>query len=543
MVLGADPTLVLPASDIHSVYAARPESEVDVWGEMHQMIQAPYTVRDRDIYANNFHMNVVRKQITRSLGLLTADLADEIAVAFKEYFGVDCTEWKTVKLWDCLLKIVARASNRVFVGLPLCRNEQYLEYLQKYTTSVFRDATIIKAFPTFSRPLVGPLVTIPGKRYLALCKRSCVPVIVERLQKIDRKQKDASFDWNTPDDVLQWVIEECQKTKEPRQMEPERIAHRLIKLNVVSIASTAGTITNAILDLYSSNPSDGFVDTLREESNRVLAESRGIWTKDALSRLVCMDSAIRESMRFSDFGFLALPRRISAPEGIVLDSGMHIPKGIRLATPMHAIHHDESIYPNPSRYDPFRFTGTSRSGSGSGSTRTAGAGVEEGAADQQDTNRSATARYSGKSNRVSVRDSSAFTAQDTQNDDTPDAEKIGREDPSEKSADYTPSTQTRPQQTQQENNTPSTNRPQQNVLGTPLELVKDENVFLGFGRGRYACPGRFFAAQQMKLVIAYLVQWYDVESMAERPKLDVMVEVRVPSQTSQIRVRRRLGNI
>lgn len=69
-------------------------------------------------------------------------------------------------------------------------------------------------------------------------------------------------------------------------------------------------MTNTILDLYSSPPSKGFVEGLREECDRVLAESEGIWTKDAVSALCRVDSTIRESMRNSTFGIIALPRRV-----------------------------------------------------------------------------------------------------------------------------------------------------------------------------------------------------------------------------------------
>lgn len=112
------------------------------------------------------------------------------------------------------------------------------------------------------------------------------------------------------EDCLQWVIEECYKTEDLKQLRPAHVAHRLLMLNLVSIHSTSFTTTNTILDLYSSHLSEGFVDGLREECDRVLAEFGGAWTKDAVSKLFRVDSTIRESMRFSDFGVVALPRRV-----------------------------------------------------------------------------------------------------------------------------------------------------------------------------------------------------------------------------------------
>ena len=81
--------------------------------------------------------------------------------------------------------------------------------------------------------------------------------------------------------------------------------------NLVAIHAISLTTTETILDLYSSNPSRGFLDGLLEECDQVLAGSSGEWKKDALSKLYRLDSTIRESMRFSNFGLTALSRRVS----------------------------------------------------------------------------------------------------------------------------------------------------------------------------------------------------------------------------------------
>ena len=81
--------------------------------------------------------------------------------------------------------------------------------------------------------------------------------------------------------------------------------------NLVAIHAISITTTEIILDLYSSDPSRGFVDGLLEECDQVLAESGSEWKADALAKLHRLDSTIRESMRFSNFGVTALSRRVS----------------------------------------------------------------------------------------------------------------------------------------------------------------------------------------------------------------------------------------
>lgn len=42
------------------------------------------------------------------------------------------------------------------------------------------------------------------------------------------------------------------------------------------------------------------------------------------------------------------------------------------------------------------------------------------------------------------------------------------------------------------------------------QLTTTENHFLAFGRGKHECPGRFFAANEVKIAMAYALMNYDV---------------------------------
>lgn len=92
---------------------------------------------------------------------------------------------------------------------------------------------------------------------------------------------------------------------------------RLLSLNMVAIHTTSMTMANVILDLYSSERSADFVDGLREECDRLLAQNGGEWTKAALNDSLRLDSTIRESMRISDLTHLALTRLVGLVSGTI----------------------------------------------------------------------------------------------------------------------------------------------------------------------------------------------------------------------------------
>lgn len=70
-------------------------------------------------------------------------------------------------------------------------------------------------------------------------------------------------------------------------------------------------------------------------------------------------------------------------------------------------------------------------------------------------------------------------------------------------------------------------------------LVTTSDTYLAFGHGRHACPGRFFAAQEMKLMLAYVLQNYDIEKLKEKPPSTMLMGTNVPNEKAKIRVKRR----
>jgi hypothetical protein len=151
-----------------------------------------------------------------------------------------------------------------------------------------------------------------------------------------------------------------------------------------------------MLDLFSSPPEKGYVEALREEAARVLAEDGGRWTKAGVAKLIRIDSTIKESMRWKGGSARGLPRTVSHPtthahshptrtpsrgaskseslsppqsdhptpptqqviqrDGFTFEDGVHIPYGFKVGVPQYPIHLDEDFYPNPKLWDPFRFS-------------------------------------------------------------------------------------------------------------------------------------------------------------------------------------------
>ena len=64
---------------------------------------------------------------------------------------------------------------------------------------------------------------------------------------------------------------------------------------------------------------------------------------------------------------------------------------------------------------------------------------------------------------------------------------------------------------------------------------------INFGAGKHACPGRFFASNKIKLVLAHFLINYDIrlKKGEKRPKSMTVVMTKAPSQNAELEFKRR----
>ncbi|TFK50189.1 cytochrome P450 [Heliocybe sulcata] len=76
---------------------------------------------------------------------------------------------------------------------------------------------------------------------------------------------------------------------------------------------------------------------------------------------------------------------------------------------------------------------------------------------------------------------------------------------------------------------------------TKHQFVNTANNYLLFGRGRHACPGRFFAATELKTILAHLIMNYDVKLEGDglRPRDDWIGGSRMPNRKAKVMFRKR----
>ncbi|PBK82189.1 cytochrome P450 [Armillaria gallica] len=387
-------------------------------------LQTDYTV-SRSISADPYHVEVIRGAFTRNIAACFADVQDEIRAAFSDHIPMT-EDWIEVPAYQAALQIICRASNRMFIGLPLCRNQEYIDLNINHVINAFNCAYVLNLLPDFLKPIVA-FFTTPRRRAVAKAEEFLGQNIRERLHQEDVHGKD----WpGKPNDMLSWLLDASKGVKERRTV--RELSIEMLGVNIGAIHTTTTAFTNALFVL-AAHPE--CVETLRTEVESVTKEEG--YTKAAMGKMIQLDSFLKETQRlYGDFGVFGMKRK--ARKDFAFSDGTVIPAGTQVAVVSWCTHLDEKNYEDPLEFKPWRFS----------------------------------------------------------------------------------------------------ERRKQEGEGIRHQMTTTSLDFIFFGHGRSACPGRFFAVNEMKALMCYVLMNFDVKIDKVPPSMWFSSE-QFPNQSSRVSFRKR----
>jgi cytochrome P450 len=80
-------------------------------------------------------------------------------------------------------------------------------------------------------------------------------------------------------------------------------------------------------------------------------------------------------------------------------------------------------------------------------------------------------------------------------------------------------------------------------IAKPLPIITTTDTFMAFSHGRHACPGRFFASTQLKILLAQIILNYEIAPIPSRPENRWFNNTMAPPMWESLHVRRRPGTI
>lgn len=307
---------------------------------------------------------LVKRDMNTVLESIALGLCDELGLAFDAYFGSDTDDWREMNLRQVMRQVVARAASRFTVGLPLCRNEEYLDLSFRAVDTFVTHPAIASHSPRVLLPIVGRLSGLQTKFLERKIRKLFAPTFHERMRWLTGDvagkggQHHLKEEEQEPLDHIQLMLRYAARER-PQELTLEWITKRLLVGNVGSYHQTALQATNLLLDILASDAEFHTVALLRDEAVRVIGEDYrggGTWTRANAARMVRADSTMRETLRRRSFGRRSLQRLVVAEGGVVTDGGVALPEGAMVSVLGGPAQLDGDAYDEPMGFDPFRFS-------------------------------------------------------------------------------------------------------------------------------------------------------------------------------------------
>jgi hypothetical protein len=110
---------MLPGSEVKWI-AEQPESVLNSTEAQRDALQTDYSFLDTTIAQHPVHYNIIKGTLQKEMDALIPEIVDEVEASVDQYFGTNAEDWTDFAVFDGMMKIISRATNRVIVGLPVC---------------------------------------------------------------------------------------------------------------------------------------------------------------------------------------------------------------------------------------------------------------------------------------------------------------------------------------------------------------------------------------------------------------------------------------
>lgn len=291
---------------------ALPESKVSFEALNYERMQGKYT----GIGARHHPEGIaaIRNDLTRNISKVLSDLQDEISYTFDKEIGSAPT-WKEKNVYGTVLQIVGHLSARTFVGLPLCRDEEWIKATINITTDTVAGVNAVGKLNPWIRPFKAPFIpeirriNEYNKFFAAKIGPQVDAIIAARKEKV-KQGEGVKAKLNTQDilnddvtgenhNLVSWII---NNFKDINRVTKEEIGLIEIGAAFAAIHTTSMAISHAIFDL-AANP--GYAAELRKEIDSVIEEENSPdkqLKKTSMPKLKKLDSFIKESQRVNPPG-------------------------------------------------------------------------------------------------------------------------------------------------------------------------------------------------------------------------------------------------
>jgi cytochrome P450 len=282
---------------------------------------------------------MVRSLITPYLKSYSTRIYDQINLVEKEILKDKDSSLVTVPS-DIMRRMVVKASSNIMLGSRLSEDEEVIDAFYNFPINV--EHSVFSKLKYAKYPIVGRLYA----KFLLRKEKVHLPYHKLFFGKISeevatRKSEENVKGYQKPNDLLQRFLDEGFNIED-------------ITLLVASLvfASVVTTTNNSTLALYDLVTYPEYYNELYEEQLQIKKEFGDDISPDIVSKMLKLNSFIREAMRFR---LEAINNFRIVKSDWILSNGIVIPKGSFIAVDSTSLHFDNELQDgNAYEFKPFR---------------------------------------------------------------------------------------------------------------------------------------------------------------------------------------------
>ncbi|CAG8952503.1 hypothetical protein HYFRA_00009606 [Hymenoscyphus fraxineus] len=269
-------------------------------------------------------VSYIKDYMTKNMSTYSNAMHDEIGNALEKNIGSSPT-WKGLSAYQLGIEINLEVFERVFVGLDLCRNDDWRAACKGFSTSAIQTAAILMGYSWWKRPLAAPFVKEYRelKKHITKLQAHLDTLLNARLSHGKAQHSDGG---EPPKDFIDWWLDNAPKAK---REDSYALTLGMIQLNIAGIQSTGMVVMQALFDL-ASRPE--YTTALLSELSHVTHSTGSTeLTPSSISKLVKLDSFLKESQRHVSQNLLSIYRKVITP--LTLKDGTVLPANSYVAVP------------------------------------------------------------------------------------------------------------------------------------------------------------------------------------------------------------------
>ncbi|KAK1142055.1 hypothetical protein N8T08_008261 [Aspergillus melleus] len=312
-----------------------------------ETVQARWTVGHSRYFTEEWHTAFLKRSIRALMDTEVPRFQEELERSISSVFGRDDKNWKEVNLATSIKHILVRSTSRYIVGSPLCSDPGFVRWTLVFMEVITPIIEVLRPIPQIFHQIIGRILLVPRIIVLRKLKNLLRPTYEERLRGLrngDRSEGE-------PQDFLQKIMRHLYESNSPDLNLHFVTIHIMIFMLAAAVQPYMLT-PHVIFDMLDSDAEFGTISQIQEELNDVYGEARKEeprWTRNDASRLIKLDSVLRESLRINTLVSHSMPRKVMV-DGLKTPDGYTLPKGSTVSLLARTVQTDPDIYPEPERH-------------------------------------------------------------------------------------------------------------------------------------------------------------------------------------------------